>query len=80
MKLIITMALILSFTLMTACKSSDSSSSSEMETDMQTSSSKKFDQLVSNMFAQTNDTDKPVKTNALSIEFNHDEANFEHLF
>lgn len=79
MKLIITMALILSFTLMTACKSSDSSSSSEMETDMQTSSTK-FDQLVSNMFEQTNDTDKPVKTNALSIEFNHDEANFEHLF
>lgn len=73
------MALILSFTLMTACKSSDSSSSSEMETDMQTSSTK-FDQLVSNMFEQTNDTDKPVKTNALSIEFNHDEANFEHLF
>lgn len=80
MKSLTTLVLALSLTTMTACKSNSSSSTNEMEADTQSPSVTMFDQLVNDIFAQTSDTDKPVNTNKLSIELNHDEANFDHLF
>lgn len=77
-----TLLLMASLLAISACTSNNKSADreTEMDTEMQSSSTKRFDQLVSDMFAQTSDTAKPVNTNKLSIEFNHDEANFDNLF